>query len=91
MLEAKVTLTNKVGLHARPAAVFVQTANKCVCNIMVRNLTTARDPVNAKSIISILSLGALQDHEIIIMADGSDEERAIDLLKALIINNFGES
>ena len=91
MLETKVTLTNNVGLHARPAALFVQTANKCVCNIAIRNLTTARGPVNAKSIISILSLGALQYHEIIIIADGPDEEHAIDQLKTLVINNFGEA
>jgi phosphotransferase system HPr (HPr) family protein len=91
MLETKITITNKVGLHARPASLFVQTANKCASNITVCNLTTAGSPVNAKSIISILTLGVMQNHEILIQADGPDEEDAIERLKALVLSNFGES
>jgi phosphotransferase system HPr (HPr) family protein len=91
MLETKITITNKVGLHARPASLFVQTANKCASNITVCNLTTAGSPVNAKSIISILTLGVMQNHEILIQAVGPDEEDAIERLKALVLSNFGES
>lgn len=91
MLETKIIITNKVGLHARPASLFVQVANKCASDIMVSNLTTAGKPVNAKSIISILTLGVMQNHEILIQADGPDEEDAIERLKTLALSNFGES
>jgi len=90
MRETKIIITNKVGLHARPASLFVQVANKCASNIMVCNLTTAGKPVNAKSIISILTLGVMQNHEILIQADGSDEKEAIERLEALALGNFGE-
>jgi phosphotransferase system HPr (HPr) family protein len=91
MLEIKIIVTNKVGLHARPASLFVQAANKSVSNITVCNLTTAGSPVNAKSIISVLTLGVMQNHEILIRADGPDEADAIERLKALALSNFGES
>jgi phosphotransferase system HPr (HPr) family protein len=90
MLETKIVITNKVGLHARPASLFVQVANKCASDITIRNLTTASNPVNAKSIISVLTLGVMQNHEILIQANGSDEENAIERLKALAVANFGE-
>ena len=70
---------------------FVQAANKCASDITVCNLTTASKPVNAKSIISVLTLGVMQNHEILIQANGSDEENAIERLKALALSNFGES
>jgi phosphotransferase system HPr (HPr) family protein len=91
MLETKITITNKVGLHARPASLFVQVANKCASDITVCNLSTASKPVNAKSIISVLTLGVMQNHEILVQANGSDEEDAIERLKALASGNFGES
>ncbi len=91
MLQTKITVTNKVGLHARPASLFVQVANKCASNITVCNLTTNGKPVNAKSIISILTLGVMQNHEILIQADGPDEVEALEKLKALALGNFGES
>jgi phosphotransferase system HPr (HPr) family protein len=91
MLETKITITNKVGLHARPASLFVQVANKCASDITVCNLSTASKPVNAKSIISVLTLGVMQNHEILVQANGSDEEDAIERLKALALSNFGES
>ena len=91
MLETKISITNKVGLHARPASSFVQVANKCASDITVCNLTTGSAPVNAKSIISILTLGVMQNHEILIRANGADEEDAINRLKSLVLGNFGES
>jgi phosphotransferase system HPr (HPr) family protein len=91
MIEKKISITNKVGLHARPASLFVQVANKCSSDIQVRNLTTASNPVNAKSIISILTLGVMQNHEILIQANGVDEESAVERLTLLVQGNFGES
>jgi phosphotransferase system HPr (HPr) family protein len=89
MIETKITVTHKVGLHARPAALFVQTANKFSSSIKVWNLTTNGNPVDAKSIIMVLTLGVMKDHEILIQAEGADEGSAIETLKSLVENNFG--
>ena len=91
MLETKISITNKVGLHARPASLFVQVAKKCASDITVCNLTTGSSPVNAKSIISILTLGVMQNHEILIQANGADEADAIQRLTLLVQSDFGES
>lgn len=91
MLETKISITNKVGLHARPASLFVQVAKKYASDITVCNLTTGSSPVNAKSIISILTLGVMQNHEILIQANGADEADAIQRLTLLVQSDFGES
>jgi phosphotransferase system HPr (HPr) family protein len=91
MIETKITISHKVGLHARPAALFVQTAKKFSSSVKVRNLTTNGKTVDAKSIIMVLTLGVLKDHEILIEADGADEGSAIAALQSLIENNFGEA
>jgi phosphotransferase system HPr (HPr) family protein len=78
-------------LHARPAAEFVKTAGKFPCNITVCNLTTSGKTVNAKSILSVLTLGVQQNHTIRIETDGEKEEEALKALKELIENNFGEA
>jgi phosphotransferase system HPr (HPr) family protein len=85
-----VMVNHPVGLHARPAAQFVQTANQFEAQITVANKTKESDPVNAKSILSILTLGVHQGYEIEITADGSDEENALEVLEQLVADNFGE-
>ncbi|MGE5378712.1 MAG: HPr family phosphocarrier protein [Bacteroidota bacterium] len=90
MVEATIPVRNKVGLHARPAALFVQTAAKSSCTIKIRNLTTNGGFVDAKSIIMVLTLGVMKDHEVVIQADGPDEETALASLQSLIEGNFGE-
>ena len=90
MKETKLCITHKVGLHARPASLFVRMANKFTSKITVRNATTGDTPVDAKSIIMVLTLGVLQNHEIAIAADGLDEEAAIQSLSDLVASNFGE-
>jgi phosphotransferase system HPr (HPr) family protein len=90
MVEATIPVRHKVGLHARPAALFVQTANKFTSTIEVKNLTTNGTFVDAKSIIMVLTLGVMKDHEIIIQAEGADGESALDALRSLIEGNFGE-
>ncbi len=89
MIETKITVTHNVGLHARPAALFVQTANKFSSSVKVRNLTTNGNSVDAKSIIMVLTLGVMKDHEILIQAEGSDEGSAVAALQSLIESNFG--
>lgn len=90
MQNIRLTVNHAVGLHARPAAQFVQTASEFESEITVANKTKESDPVNAKSILSILTLGVHQGHEIEITADGSDEEQALKALEELIESNFGE-
>jgi phosphocarrier protein FPr len=85
-----LTVNHSVGLHARPAAQFVQTASTFESEITVANKTKESDPVNAKSILSILTLGVHQGFEIEITADGEDAEEALKALEQLVADNFGE-
>jgi phosphotransferase system HPr (HPr) family protein len=91
MPSLEITVTHEVGLHARPAAEFVKLATSFPCDIQVRNLTTKGDPVNAKSILSVLTLGVNQDHQIQVDASGEQESEALEAIKLLIENNFGEN
>lgn len=81
---------NRLGLHARPAARFVQTAAQFQCQIHLSNLSTARGPANAKSINAVATLGVLQNQEIEITANGNDAQAALDALKKLADENFGD-
>lgn len=90
MIEATIPVKHKVGLHARPASLFVQTAAKFSSNIKVKNLTMNGNFVDAKSIIMVLTMGVMKDHEVVIQTDGVDADAALDALRALINNNFGE-
>ncbi len=91
MAEATIQVKNKVGLHARPASLFVQTAAKFSSRIKVKNLTANGNSVDAKSIIMVLTLGVMKDHEVVIQTEGADADAALDALKTLIENNFGEA
>ena len=83
-VRTEVLVTNEVGLHARPAALFVQEAAKYQADVRVRNLTSDHDWVDAKSILGVLMLGASQGHIIEIQADGSDAEEAVRALEHLM-------
>jgi len=87
MPEVKIVVNHKVGLHARPAAVFVKAANKFTSDIQV---TKEDRTINAKSILSVLTLGVNQGTEITINAEGEDADAALQELVALIEDNFGE-
>ena len=91
MAEATIQVMHKVGLHARPAAMFVQTAAKFSSKIRVKNLTANGNFVDAKSIIMVLTLGVMKDHEVVIQTDGADADAALAALKSLIEGNFGEA
>ena len=84
MVERKLTIKNKLGLHARPAALFVQAANKFDSRIIVEK---DNEKVNGKSIMGILMLGAERGSSIIIEAEGSDAQTAILELERLVSNN----
>ena len=87
MYEVTLVVRHKVGLHARPAALFVQTAKKFKSAVSVAKDDTE---VNAKSILSILTLGVNQNTVITVKADGEDEQEAVTALQALVESNFGE-
>ncbi len=87
----ELTLHNTYGLHARPAARFVQAAAKFDANIQVRNLTNQKGPVSARSLNALATLGAVQNHKIEISAQGSQARQALDALSAMVTANFGES
>ncbi|OLR64692.1 HPr family phosphocarrier protein [Peptoniphilus porci] len=85
MINKKVVLNNSEGLHARAAALFVREANKFASDI---NLEAHGDRVNGKSIIGIMSLGAFSGEEIIIEAEGADEEEAVERLSNIVEKEF---
>ncbi|MDR1157111.1 MAG: HPr family phosphocarrier protein [Oscillospiraceae bacterium] len=87
MVSREVTVNNQVGLHARPATFFIQKANEYKSSIWVEK---EERRVNAKSLLGVLSLGIIRGTQINIMADGADEEDAVDALEELISSNFAE-
>jgi len=88
-VEATVKLLNKVGLHARPAVLFVQTANQFKSEITVTKKGGDKQ-ANAKSILDVLSLGAEYGDVITIRAQGGDQEEALKALVELVKNKFYE-
>jgi len=87
MVSREVKVNNQVGLHARPATFFIQKANEFKSTISVEK---EERRINAKSLLGILSLGVVQGTTISIIADGADEEAAVEALTALITSNFNE-
>lgn len=87
MISEVITITNDTGLHARPASVFVSTAAKFNSELMLQK---GDKQINAKSIMGVLSLGITKGTEIIISAQGSDEEEALRVLVELARSNFNE-
>ncbi len=87
MLRKDVTITNNIGLHARPATFFIQKANAYKSSIWVEK---EERKVNAKSLLGVLSLGIAKDMTITLIAEGQDEELAINGLVDLIQTGFAE-
>lgn len=87
MITRKITVTNSVGLHARPATYFIQEANRYKSTISVKK---DQRKVNAKSLLGVLSLGIIQGMEIELEAEGVDEDEAVEGLANLIENGFNE-
>ena len=87
MTEQKITIMNRAGIHARPAAVIVETAKNYKSTI---HLEKGSLKINAKSILGIMTLGAGYGNEIKIIAQGEDEEKAITALVRLFESKFEE-
>jgi len=88
VIENTVVVTNKVGLHARPATRFVQEAARFQAQIQVQY---GEKSANAKSILAVLKLGASQGATLLIRADGADAAEAVQALVSLIESKFGET
>ena len=86
-MEQTVKVTNKSGIHARPASVFVQTAAKFKSKVTV---TAKGKTVDAKSILMIMSMGLVKDTDIVIKAEGEDASAAVKALVELVQAKFGE-
>ncbi len=86
MPEITLRVEHPVGLHARPAALFVQTAKKFQSDIRVKH---GDKEANAKSILGVLTLGANQGAVVTIRAEGEDAEEALEAIKKLFDDNFG--
>jgi phosphocarrier protein len=87
MVEQIITVSNRAGIHARPAALLAQTTKNFHCNILFEK---GRDQINAKSIMGVITLGAGFGTEIKIIADGEDEETAVNALVRLFESKFEE-
>jgi phosphocarrier protein HPr len=87
MISQNVTVTNQTGIHARPAALFLSTASKFKANLTVTNNGKSG---NAKSLLSLLTLGIKKGSEITITAEGEDEKEAVAKLVKLVESKFGE-
>ena len=81
MYSRDVTVTNDVGLHARPATFFIQKANEYKSSIWVEK---EERKINAKSLLGVLSLGIVKSSTVTIIADGVDEEKSVDALVELV-------
>ncbi len=86
-IQKEVTILNKLGLHARPAAMFVRVANKHRADIWVEK---DGEQVNGKSIMGLMMLAAGQGTKLVLSVEGTDAEKAIQELELLIEKRFDE-
>jgi len=86
-LQKEVTILNKLGLHARPAAMFVRVANKHRAEIWIEK---DGEQVNGKSIMGLMMLAAGQGSRIVISAEGADAQNALTELELLVQRRFDE-
>ena len=87
MFVKEITVKNQIGLHARPATFFIQKANEFRSSIWIEKEGRR---VNAKSLLGVLSLGIVGDTSVKIIADGADEETAVDTLVSLVDSGFNQ-
>ena len=86
-LERKFVIKNKLGLHARPAALLVQTANRFKCEVEIQK---GRQKVNGKSIMGIMTLAAGVGTPITVRTSGEDAAEGMEQIAKLIMDDFGE-
>ena len=89
MIERRVTVVNRLGLHARAAAKLVRTAGAFACAVRLERVDGS-GAADAKSILSVLVLAASRGTELRVVADGADEREALAAVCALVEQGFGE-
>lgn len=87
MVEKILTVRNRAGIHARPASLIAQTANKFSSEILLENNDTT---VNAKSIMGVITMAAGYNTNLVLKADGSDAADAVAAIAALFESKFEE-
>ncbi|WP_288806198.1 HPr family phosphocarrier protein [uncultured Treponema sp.] len=87
MVEKLLTVKNRAGIHARPAAIIAQTANKFECEVMLARDDTT---VNAKSIMGVITMAAGYNTVLTLRTEGTDEKEAADTIEALFNSKFEE-
>ncbi|MCI5644863.1 MAG: HPr family phosphocarrier protein [Treponema porcinum] len=87
MVEKLLTVKNRAGIHARPAAIIAQTANKFECEVMLARDDTT---VNAKSIMGVITMAAGYNTVLTLRTEGTDEKEAADAIEALFNSKFEE-
>lgn len=87
MTEKEFTIRNKLGLHARPAALFVQTTSRFKASVKVRR---GDQEVDGKSIMGLMMLAAEEGAKVTVRADGADEADVLNALERLFTNRFDE-
>ena len=87
MVSKEIVVQNQVGLHARPATFFIQKANEFSSSVWI---SKEERKVNAKSLLGVLSLGVTRGTSVTLIAEGDDEEAAVNELADLIATNFAE-
>lgn len=86
-MEKEFIITNKNGMHARPAAQFVKQASQFKCEVLVEK---DDEQVNGKSIMGLMMLAASRGESIKIITDGADAELAMEKLGGLVMSGFGD-
>ena len=86
-LTKELTICNKLGIHARPAAMFVKTANRFACEIFVEK---DGEKINGKSIMGLMMLAAGPGSKLLITCEGEDCLQALDEIEALVKRKFDE-
>ncbi len=87
MVQKKVTVKNRAGLHARPAAMIVQSASEFESSV---SLEKDNEKIDAKSILGILTMGLSFGSEVLVSAEGPDEQEAVDAMVSLFESSFEE-
>jgi phosphotransferase system HPr (HPr) family protein len=90
MTSMRLTVRNPSGLHARPAALFVRTCGRFKAKLTVSHPDAGKGPVDAKSILSVLTLGVSRDTEIEVSAEGDDAEAALAAIRDAVESGLGE-
>jgi phosphocarrier protein HPr len=86
--ERSVTIASKVGLHARPAAIFVKAASEKPVKVSIVKTGSGTAPVDASSILGVMTLGAECGDEVVLSAEGDGADTALDDLAALLARNL---